>query len=228
MAVSITLYNHTPKLLFNKEVNLDALRAQLLSNSATFDATHTSKPSVDNGSSATVTMTIASPAVISHTGHGFTAGKPVLLTTTGALPTGFTAGTTYYVVNPNTDDYQLAATPGGAAINSSGSQSGVHTAWYAGSYEVAGNNWTPFGEPIANATVTTVTTNDTKLDGDDVSKTATGGPIGPARKALVYDWKTMKPLAFVDFGEDEEAGEDTDFKIVWHSNGIVTGTYTPA
>lgn len=77
---------------------------------------------------STVTMTIASPGVVTWTGHNFLAGSPVVFTTTGALPTGLTAGTTYYVVNPASNTFQVSATVGGAAINTTGSQSGVHTA----------------------------------------------------------------------------------------------------
>jgi hypothetical protein len=78
--------------------------------------------------SSTVTMTIAAPGVVSWTAHGLIAGTPVKLTTTGSLPTGLTAGTTYYVVNPTTDAFSVAATPGGSAITTTGTQSGVHTA----------------------------------------------------------------------------------------------------
>ncbi len=75
-----------------------------------------------------VTSTIASPGVISWTAHGLAAGTPIKFSTTGALPTGLAAGTTYYVVNPTTDAFSVSATPGGAAINTTGTQSGVHTA----------------------------------------------------------------------------------------------------
>ncbi|NNU66529.1 hypothetical protein G9X67_14720 [Rhizobium sp. WYCCWR 11152] len=75
-----------------------------------------------------VTMTIASPGVISWTAHGLAAGTAIKFSTTGALPTGLTAGTTYYVVNPTTDAFSVAATPGGSAIAATGTQSGVHTA----------------------------------------------------------------------------------------------------
>jgi hypothetical protein len=78
--------------------------------------------------SATVTMTVASPAVITWNAHGLQNGQPVVFTTTGALPTGLTAGTTYYVINAATNTFQVAATVGGAAINTSGVQSGTHTA----------------------------------------------------------------------------------------------------
>lgn len=77
---------------------------------------------------STVTVTIASPGVFTMSGSAPIAGTPVVLATTGALPTGLTAGTTYYVLAPSGSTFQLAATVGGSAIVTSGSQSGVHTA----------------------------------------------------------------------------------------------------
>lgn len=77
--------------------------------------------------SAVVTITIASPAVIGATAHGLLAGAAGSFATTGALPTGLSAATTYYVINPTTNTFQVAATPGGTAINTSGTQSGVQT-----------------------------------------------------------------------------------------------------
>lgn len=81
-----------------------------------------------------VTMTIASPAVITWTAHGLVAGDPVKFTTTGALPTGVVSGTTYYVSSSGltTDTFKLSDTAahgiaGTNHVNSSGSQSGVHT-----------------------------------------------------------------------------------------------------
>ena len=80
-------------------------------------------------SSSAVTITIASPAVVTWAGHGLAADTPVVLLTTGALPTGLSANTVYYVSSPATNTFQLAATKGGTAINTSGSQSGTHTAY---------------------------------------------------------------------------------------------------
>lgn len=80
------------------------------------------------GRASTVTITIASPGVVSWNNHGLAAGAPVVFSTTGALPTGLTAGTVYFVVSPTTNGFSVAATIGGSAINTSGSQSGVHTA----------------------------------------------------------------------------------------------------
>jgi hypothetical protein len=78
--------------------------------------------------SATVTMTIAGPGVVTDTAHGLAVNTPVSLATTGALPTGLVAGTTYYVKTVvSVDTYTLSATPGGTVITTSGSQSGTHT-----------------------------------------------------------------------------------------------------
>jgi len=60
-------------------------------------------------------------------GHGLLAGMPIVFSTTDVLPTGITVGVSYYVINPTADDFQLAATSGGVAINLSGSPAGTHT-----------------------------------------------------------------------------------------------------
>ena len=76
---------------------------------------------------STVTMTIASPCVVSLTAHGLADGTRIVFSTTGALPTGITANTVYFVKSPLTNSFNVATTSGGTAINTSGSQSGVHT-----------------------------------------------------------------------------------------------------
>jgi hypothetical protein len=87
---------------------------------------------------ATVTMTIASPAVISdaaavsnaNAANGITIGSVVNFTTTGALPTGLSVGTNYYVIAPGFTagtSYEVSTTPGGTAVNTSGTQSGTQT-----------------------------------------------------------------------------------------------------
>jgi hypothetical protein len=64
--------------------------------------------------------------------HTFYDRDPVRVTTTGTLPGGLAAGTTYYVsITPSTprnfNNYRLAATPGGATLNLSSAGTGVHT-----------------------------------------------------------------------------------------------------
>ena len=75
----------------------------------------------------TVTITIASPAVVTATGHSFQNGDIIQLYTTGALPSGLSTGIDYYVVNRATNTFQLSLTSGGSAINTSGTQSGTHS-----------------------------------------------------------------------------------------------------
>jgi len=73
----------------------------------------------------TFTVTIATPGVVTST-ISLPINTAITLTTTGALPTGLLVGTVYYVLTTGTT-FSLALTVGGAAINTSGSQSGVHS-----------------------------------------------------------------------------------------------------
>lgn len=77
--------------------------------------------------SSTVTISNASPGVITETGHTRNANDPIRFTTTGGLPTGLSTGTTYYVKSPISNAYNVSATPGGANINTSSAGSGTHT-----------------------------------------------------------------------------------------------------
>jgi hypothetical protein len=81
--------------------------------------------------SSNVTITLATPGVLSFSNHGFKLGQQIQLVTTGALPTGLTASTTYYVVPIDLNTFSLATSLVNAAANTtiatSGSQSGVHT-----------------------------------------------------------------------------------------------------
>lgn len=78
--------------------------------------------------SSIVTITAVGPAVVTQLAHGYGGGEFVSLTTTGALPIGVSVGVQYYVTNVTADAYQLALTPTGVPIATSGIQSGVHTA----------------------------------------------------------------------------------------------------
>lgn len=91
-----------------------------------------------------MTMTIASPCVVTiPTGTVLADGNPVVFTTNGALPTGVVSGATYYTRRVTDTTYHLYDTNAHAIdtgyttgrVNSSGSQSGVHTItggyWYS-------------------------------------------------------------------------------------------------
>lgn len=221
MAVTVRRYNQTAKLFLNKEIDFTKLKVELINAAgvAAYSAAHTKKNQGDNGSAATVTMTIATPGVISHTAHGFVDGQVVQLWTTGALPTGFSPGVPYYMVNKTTDSYQLSATLGGAAIDTTGTQSGVHTAVYQGSYEFSGNGWTAGGMLLTTVTAAIRSTSGAALTTDDLSVTATGGDIGPAYGCIIYDATTMNTLWNIDFGQVEQAGQETNMLLVFDPSG---------
>lgn len=143
MAVTMSLYDHTVKLMVNKEVTLTTLKVKLLDATATFSSGQTTVTAVDG----------------------------------------------------------------------------------AGAKEVSGNGWPSGGPTLANVAVTQVTTNDAMLDADDVLQTASGGSIGPAYAALVYDSTSSRPLVYIDFGQAQSAGATTDFKIIWDATGLIRFSY---
>lgn len=82
-----------------------------------------------------------------------------------------------------------------------------------GAKQVSGNGWTIGGETLTSVAAATVTTNDALIDADDISVLATGGNIGPAYAAVLYDATSNKPLKYIDFGQAWTAGETTPFKL---------------
>lgn len=73
----------------------------------------------------TITLTIATPCVVSTT-LNLPDLTPIVLETSGALPTGLSVGVTYYTRYVSATTFNLSTTPAGALINTTGSQSGVH------------------------------------------------------------------------------------------------------
>jgi hypothetical protein len=86
-----------------------------------------------------VTVSVASPGIVSDAGHTFENNAPVVFTA-GTLPTGLTVGTVYFVRNPVAGvSYELSTTSGGASINTTGSPSvgaSITRAW-----GTTGSNW---------------------------------------------------------------------------------------
>jgi hypothetical protein len=73
----------------------------------------------------TMSVTIASPAVVT-SGVSLSDGMAISFTTDGSLPTGLLPGVTYYIVNSTGTSFNVAATYGGTAIDTTGTQSGNH------------------------------------------------------------------------------------------------------
>lgn len=98
-----------------------------------------------------------------------------------------------------------------------------------GATQLATNfGYTQDTKTLGSFAISIITTNDAKLDAADVTWTASGGDIGPAQYALVYNETDTNdpPVFFIDFGQAETATDGTDFRIVWNANGIITWTYS--
>ena len=77
----------------------------------------------------TITIALGTPGIITRAAHGLQPGYQIVLATTGALPTGLTAGVEYYVQSDGftANSFRLSTAKRGVAINATGSQSGTHS-----------------------------------------------------------------------------------------------------
>lgn len=113
----------------------------------------------------------------------------------------------------------------------SGTFSAAHTTLAAvtgaATEATAGTGYTTGGQNMAGVAVSTVTTNDAKFDATDVTWTASGGTIAAAY-AVIYNNTDVNdpPVAWIDFGGTQTAGDGTDFIVSWNASGIFTFTYT--
>ena len=80
-------------------------------------------PALDGTNAISCTISVASPAVVTLNAHGLIANQGVVFGGAGTLPTGITAGTTYYVSATGlaANTFQISATIGGSSINTTGS-----------------------------------------------------------------------------------------------------------
>ncbi|MFB6460447.1 beta strand repeat-containing protein [Bradyrhizobium tunisiense] len=172
-------------------------------------------PNSDN--TATITVTIASPAVVTWTSNPFLGGGtgtwtvPVVFTTTGALPTGLTAGTTYWVIGSTvtTNTFQIATSAAnaiaGTAINTSGSQSGTHTGTSGASLTSGAN---------ANVAAISVTAGDWDVSG--------AGVFLPAASTSITSYGTSWSTSSGSFGGLGQFVQFTTPATVWgHTQGMV-------
>jgi hypothetical protein len=85
---------------------------------------------VEKDTGSVSTITIASPAIITQEAHENLIGDAIKFSTTGVLPTGLTANTVYYTIPLGLNNFSVATSYqnaiAGIAINTTGTQSGVH------------------------------------------------------------------------------------------------------
>ena len=127
------------------------------------------------------------------------------------------AGNLYFMLVDGTTSFDATHTTLAAATNSL-------------TDEVYGYGWTQGGENLANLDVTTVDTNDAMIDCDDISVTASGGPIS-APAGIIYvnvgdADTTYYPLWYVDFGETKTATDTNDFQVTFNASGLTRAVYS--
>jgi hypothetical protein len=138
-------------------------------------------------SQATVTISIATPGVVSWAGHTLVADDSVIFTTTGALPTGIVAGQAYFVSATGLvagTSFRISSVKGGALVNTSGTQSGVHTANAYGPTSTSGLGVADMSELLGNLNTTggTLYASTFNLSGATM---AAGGGTGASADAIV-------------------------------------------
>jgi len=91
---------------------------------------------------ATQTCTISggSPAVV-NIANSYVTGQPIILETTGVLPSPLVAGTQYYIAGATSSIFSLAVTPGGPGINTTTAGSGTHSVTMPYSALSSSANW---------------------------------------------------------------------------------------
>ena len=128
-----TLYSSIPAGTVIESANLTAPTGWLSCNGAAVSrSTYSTLYAAITASKGAVTITSATPGVVTLTAHGLSTGSCIELTTTGTLPTNLSANTNYYVIYVDANSFRLATSAAnaiaGTAINTSGgSQSGTHT-----------------------------------------------------------------------------------------------------
>jgi hypothetical protein len=179
-------------------------------------------------SGATVTITIASPGVVTWNSHGLANNTVVYLETTGALPTGLSGTGTYYVRNAATNTFELSLTSGGASINTSGSQSGTHYCSTAGAWRATnstGSTLTAVAGTINHGTLSA---------GDNVyirSKTGNGADadITFTMTASIFLGSTAAtttaPITWILDNGDKWSGKDGVLKFTHSTSNAWTWNY---
>lgn len=143
--------------------------------------------------------------------HALSDGDVFKFSTTGGAPTGLTAGTTYFVRDSAANDFKLAATEGGAAINFTTDGTGVHTGIHA-----------PFGDGDGATTFTVPDSRRRVAVGRGGSATATLG----ARLAATGGAETHTLSTAEMPSHTHDAGIETASNVAG-GNGFMGATGAP-
>jgi hypothetical protein len=84
------------------------------------------------------------------------------------------------------------------------------------------NGYIAGGVALTNLVVTVFAGSGARVDADNASWSADGGPIAASYAILYNDTDANDPpLLFIDFDGEETAGDGTDFLVVWGDDGII-------
>lgn len=109
-------------------LSVDSATQITLESRLRFSYQKTGTVTIGNSTPVTVTISVASPAVFTSVAHGLAVNQPLTLATSGALPTGLSTGTTYYVKSvPTADTFTVSASLDGPAIATTAAGSGTNT-----------------------------------------------------------------------------------------------------
>lgn len=156
-----------------------------------------------------VTISNASPAVVTHTAHGYSAGQTVTFNSTSSLPTGMTAGTVYFVLAAGlaTNTYEFSLTNGGAAINTSSAGAGTFTE-QAGNDSANGSAATATGSFMTLQGAANYLAQNVDTGGTTVTATVQAACAGGGGVAL-YSTGVQMLIPFVGSGRVDFKGDTT-------------------
>lgn len=87
--------------------------------------------------------------------------------------------------------------------------------------EVSGNGWPAGGPTLTGVNNAVVNTTNSRIDANNVVVTATGGDIGPADAAILYDATNSFPILYIDFEIAVTSAVGTNWAFYWNSGGIL-------
>lgn len=172
--------------------------------------------------SATVSVSAATPAVVSWTGHGLGIGAAVVFT--GTVPTGMSAGTVYYIISAGfgVDAFQISTAFGGAAVNTSGSPATPVCSCVSRFYASESGDYLINISCIVDTTSNTAATMDIWFDinGTNVPKTNTVVAINSSNMTQVVAVPMILDLDNGDYVRLFYCASSTNFRM------LATGTQT--
>ena len=122
----------------------------------------TTSPKI-SGSATIVTdpSFVQSSGVITIANHGFQAGRPVMLSSTGNLPSGWNNYTVYYPVNITQNTFQLSLSAQGLPVIPTDAGTGTFTMilgrvryqWVTGDTDTTGKFWAQFKVTYSNGQI---------------------------------------------------------------------------